>query len=324
MKGRLRVLNAESLGYCDSARAMIGAFADLEECEPDRAALLRRIGAADALIVRLAHRVDEELLQAGPSLRVVVSATTGLDHIDLDAAARLGVDVLSLKGERGFLSQVTATAEHTWALLLALVRNLPAATTDVREGHWRRDLFRGRELSGMTLGVIGYGRLGRMVARYATAFDMRVLVNDVGPLIDLPTGTESCRLERLLAQADVVSLHVPLEPATVGLIGRNEILTMRRGTILINTSRGGIVDETALLDALASGHIAAAGLDVVEEERPGEGAMREHRLVAYARVHDNLLITPHIGGGTWDSMRKTEEFMAGKLRDWARQRGFAG
>lgn len=321
---RLRVLNAESHEYADSARAILRSFADLVEGQDDRAALLSALSAHDALIVRLGHRVDEEVLLSAPALRVIVSATTGLDHIDLEAAKRRGVDVLSLKGETEFLTRVTATAEHTWALLLALMRKVPAAIADVRDGHWRRDLFRGGELAGRTLGVIGYGRLGRMVARYGLAFDMRVLVYDTRPSTTLSDGIGSCTLEQLIAEADVVSLHVPLDATTRGMIGRTEIARMKKGSILLNSSRGEIIDSEALLDALARGHLAGAGLDVVPDELPGTGTMSTNRLVEYARRQENLLVTPHIGGATWESMRKTEEFMADRLRQWAALHGFVG
>ncbi len=321
---RLRVLNVESHEYTAGARAILQSFAELVEGQYDRPALLAALPAHDALIVRLGHRVDEEVLHRAPALRVVVSATTGLDHIDLEAAKRRSVEVLSLKGETEFLSQVTATAEHTWALLLALVRQLPAAAADVRDGHWRRDLFRGRELSGKTLGVIGYGRLGQIVARFGVAFDMRVLVCDTRQLATVPDGIGSCSMEQLLADADVVSVHVPLVATTRGLIGRAEIARMKPGAILLNTSRGEIVDANALLDAMTSGHIAGAGVDVVPEERPGTATMLRNPIVEYARRADNLLVTPHIGGATWDSMRKTEELMAERLRQWAVRHGFLG
>ncbi len=322
MKPRLRVLNAESLDYSESARAILRSFCDLDEGTLDRADLLERARNYDVVIVRLGHRVDEEMLLSGMQLKAVVSATTGLDHIDLAAAARRGVDVLSLKGEAEFLARVTATAEHTWALLLALVRKLPAAVEDVRQGHWRRDLFRGRELSGLTLGVIGYGRLGRMVARYGVAFEMRVLVCDVKPVGSLPEGVRACSLDQVLAGSDVVSLHVPLDATTERMIGVRELACMKHGAILINTSRGEIVDEAALLAALDSGQIGGAALDVLASELPGPGTMMTHPVVARACGSGNLLITPHIGGGTWDSMRKTEEFMAERLRAWATRNGF--
>lgn len=320
---RMRILNAEGLDYCAEARAVLAGFCTLREGELDRTALLASVGEFDGLIVRLGHRVDEEVLAAAPHLRVLATATTGLDHIDVAAAARLGIEVLSLKGETGFLEQVTATAEHTWALLLALVRCLPEAVADVRAGNWQRDQFRGIELSGRVLGVVGYGRLGRMVARYGVAFGMTVLAADPVLPQSLPDGVTGCDLGTLLATADVVSLHVPLSPATCNLIDAAALAHMRPGSILVNTSRGEIVDMDGLLAALERGAIAGAALDVVPREAQGHATMQAHRLIRYASTHRNLIITPHIGGATFDSMRKTEVFMATKLKTWAGQHGFA-
>lgn len=322
--GRLRVLNAESLDFSEEARAALREFADLQEMQLDRAGLLAQVVGFDAVIVRLGNRIDGEVLAAGSALKVVSSATTGLDHIDLEAAQRAQVDVLSLKGEQEFLQSVTATAELAWALLLALVRRVPAGVADVGQGNWQRDRFRGIELAGRTLGIIGYGRLGRMVARYGIAFGMNVLVTDVVRASAMPEGMTFTDLSALLAASDVVSLHVPLDDATRGLIGGAALARMKPGALLVNTSRGEIVERDALLAALVSGRLGGAALDVVDDERPGAGTMKGHPLIEYAAEHENLIITPHIGGATWDSMRKTEVFMAHKLRRWARDKGFAG
>src|SRR6185312_4409684 len=161
------------------------------------------------------------VMDAGKRLRAIVTATTGLDHIDLDEAKRRGIAVLSLRGETEFLESVTATAEHTWGLLLALVRKVAPAFDDIRKGNWQRDNFVGCTLSGRTLGVVGYGRLGRMVARYGQAFGMNVIVNDIAPA-RLDAGIRSCSLAELLGNSDAVSLHVPLNDTTRGMIGKNE------------------------------------------------------------------------------------------------------
>ena len=317
---RLRILNAENRDFCEEARELLRSFAVLEEGDFDRPMLLREVGGCDALIVRLGHLVDDELLGAAAGLGVVATATTGLDHIDLRAAARRKVEVLSLKGETEFLMGVTATAEHTWALLLALIRRLPEAAMDVRRGGWQRDLFRGREL-GRTLGVVGFGRLGRMVAGYGVAFGMKVVVTDpVLPAV-LPVGVLATSLDGVLADADVVSLHVPLAAETTGLIDARAFSKMRLGSVLINTSRGEVVDAAALVAALDSGRLAGAALDVVGGERQGAGSMVDHPLIAYAARHANLLITPHIGGATWDSHAAHRDLHGGEASDLGRAQG---
>lgn len=307
------LLNAEPADYSPAARARLETAARVRERDCDRAALLREVAEAEILIVRLRHRVDEAVLAAAPRLRHVVSATTGLDHIDLDACARRGVRVHSLRGEVEFLRAVTATAELTWGLLLAVLRHLPEACAHVRGGGWDRDLFRGLSLSGRTLGIVGLGRLGEHVARYGQAFGMTVLAHDPHREA-LPAGVTRLDLSALLAASDVVSLHVPLNPSTEKLIGPAEFAAMKPGAILLNTARGEVVDESALLDALRSGRLAGAGLDVLAGEGgKTDGWLERNPVWQHARQHPNVVITPHIGGAARDAMERTEIFMAEKL-----------
>ncbi len=309
---RWKILNIEPDNYSEAARAVLTDFADLDERALDLAALRAEIGDYDVLMVRLKHYIGPEILQSAPRLKAIVTATTGLDHIDVATAAAQSVQVLSLRGETEFLRSIPATAEQTWALLLALMRHLPAATQDVQAGHWHRDAFRGHELAQKTLGIVGCGRIGEKVARYALAFGMTVLAHDPYQAT-LPAGVMRCHtLADLLAQSDVVTLHVPLQPDTVELIDAQALALMRPDAVLINTARGAIVDEASLLAALQHQHIAGAALDVLagESEAPPSA---EHPLIQYAQAHRNLIITPHIGGATYESMQNTEVFMARKL-----------
>lgn len=310
----IRILNVEPRNYSAQARRTLQSFAQVDECTLSPAELRDRILDYDVLIVRFGHRVDRALLEAAGKLRFVVTAATGLDHVDLEAAKAHNVEVLSLQGEQDFLDSIKATAEHTWALLLALARRIPAATASVVNGRWNRDALIGSELRGRTIGIVGYGRLGRMVGRFATAFEMHVCACDPAPRSN---GDEVRFLpfEALLQQSDVVSLHLPLTHATRGLVGPRQLELMKRGAWLINTSRGGVVDESALLAALEAGRLGGAALDVLVNEDSRSAAWLEgHPLVAYASRHDNLLLTPHLGGATREAMAATEEFMARKLQ----------
>jgi len=315
----VRILVAESRGFSAAAERRLRELGDVTLADLDRPGLLAAAASADVLFVRLRNRVDAKVLAAAPALRAVVSPTTGLDHLDLAALAARGVAVLSLRGEAEFLRGVTATAEHAWALLLALVRRVPAAAAAARAGDWDRDRFRGRELSGKTLGVVGLGRLGSMVARYGTAFGMRVLAFD--PYLEpWPAGgppEKSPSLEALLAAADVVSLHVPLHDGTRGMLDAAALAAMKPGSVLVNTSRGDVVDEAALVAAVRSGHLAGAALDVVAGEGAPGGPARSPA-VAFAATDERILVTPHIGGATLESMENTEIFMADKLARWLR------
>ncbi len=316
----IRILNAEPLGYSAEARAILEQVGEVTELPLTRAELIEALPRYDVLIVRLAHQVDRELLDAGAHLKAVVSATTGLDHIDLDHAAARGVKVLSLQGETAFLRTVHATAEHTWALLLALMRRLAPAFEAVKRGEWDRDRFRGRELDGKRLALLGLGRLGARVAHYGLAFGMEVSAYDpyvTGWMEGVP---RAATLKALLANADVLSIHVPLNGETRGLIGARELEVLPAGAVLVNTSRGEVLDESALVAALGSGRLAGAALDVVAGERsPGQ---RGVSLVEYARTRDNVLLTPHIAGATHESMRKTEVFMVNKLVELLRRDGY--
>lgn len=318
----IRILNVEPQDYSSVARRVLQGLGELAEEPMSREEMLARLPGFQVLITRLGHQIDAQVLRAGPDLRCVVSATTGLDHIDLEAAAQLGVEVLSLRGEWDFLETVSATAEHTWGLLLALVRNLPAAFDAVRQGRWDRDAFKGRELMGKTLGCVGLGRLGRKVAAYGLVFGMQVAAYDPSPLKWVEGVRRAASLEELLPQCDVLSLHPPLNRETQGMIGREQLNLLPRGAVLINTARGGLVDEAALLQALESGHLAGAALDVLAHEKGG--GMPHSPLLAYARSHDNLIITPHLAGATRESMAKTELFMANKLAAWLAAQGLTG
>jgi len=315
---RWRILNVESSGYAAEARELLCRIADVDNGDCSREELLARVAGYDAIIVRLRHHIDAAVLRRAVRLAVIVSATTGLDHIDVDEARRRGVAVLSLRGEHAFLDTITATAEHTWALLLALVRRLPAAVSSVQRGQWNRDAFVGRELAGLSLGIIGLGRIGRQVANFAQAFRMTVCAFDPYTPSWSP-GVERCdSLTTLLRRSAIVSLHVPLTPETHRLIDEDALALLPDGALLINTARGEILDEAAVLAALQQGRLGGAALDVLGGEV--SGAWRTSPLLEYANRRDNLIITPHIAGACHETMRKTEIFMAKKLVTYLEQR----
>ncbi len=300
---RKRILVTESQDFPAVACRALAEAGEVELADLDRAGLEARIGEAQVLWVRLRHFLDAGLLDRAPELEMIATPTTGLTHIDMEAAERRGIRVVSLRGETAFLNGVRATAEHTMGLILALLRHLPEATAHVQAGGWDRQRFRGTEIYNKTVGVVGYGRLGRIVARYLSAFDARVLASDPNVTFAEP-GVELVPLETLLREADIVTLHVSLTEETRGFFGRREFESMQRGSYFINTARGELVDEDALLEGLRAGRPAAAAVDVVAHEH---GPAR--RLTGVP----NLLITPHIGGCTRESMQKTEKFLARKV-----------
>lgn len=231
----------------------------------DRPTLLEAVAGADALVVRSATRADAEVVAAGKSLRVIGRAGIGVDNIDRAAAAARGIVVVNTPG-----ANATATAEHTLAMLLAACRRIPAAHASVAAGEWRRADFVGVELSGRTLGVVGFGRIGRMVAERARAFGMQIVAYDpyVTAEAGAAAGAAMMDLEALLDAADVVTLHTIASPETHHLIDAAALARMKRGAILVNCARGSLVHAEALAEALRSGALRAAAIDVYEVEPP--------------------------------------------------------
>jgi D-3-phosphoglycerate dehydrogenase len=212
------------------------------------------------------------------------------------------------------LNDIRATAELTIALILDLLRHVSRSVRHVSEGNWNRDLFEGHELYGQTVGIVGYGRLGRRVAKYLLAFDVKVLTTS--PALkqsDVDSGITVVALPELLEKSDIVSLHADYTPENDRFFGAEQFGAMKSGSLFINTARGELVDESALLSALNCGRLTGAALDVLSDET--SIGMSNHPLVKYAQSHDNLLITPHIGGNTRESLNKTEYFLAKKLID---------
>ena len=277
--------------------------------EPEPGAVAREIRDASAYLdASMKVSLDRRLLEQAANLKAVFTATTGSDHIDSEYLAQRGIPVLTLKGQTQVTGQLTPAAELSWLLLMACARQLRSAVRHVESGLWDRESFPGMMLKGRTLGIIGCGRLGMWVARYANAFDMRVLGYD--PYIDeRPSYVEKTDLARLLAESDAISLHVHLSPETKGLIGASELGQVKHGVILINTSRGAIVDEAALLDALRDGRVSAYGTDVLAQE-PN---ITESPLWQYSQNHDNCIITPHIGGFSPDALSAVLRFTAKRI-----------
>ncbi len=296
---RLLVFND---GYSAEAFSDISHPAIEFTCVPDgdRAQLLEMIPGYDAYLSTLRIRVDREVVDRASRLRLIVTPSTGTDHLDLPLLRERNITVLCNKDDREFLDQLTTTAELAFGLLLTCARRLPECFEASRAGRWERSGLAGSQLRGKTLGLIGVGRLGSMMARYGRAFWMRVLGCD--PAVrEFPEGVERVDLQALLRESDFVSLHVHLTELTRGMLGERELAAMKPGSCLINTSRGGLVDEEALVRHMQSGRIAAAGLDVIDGEWIGD--KRGHPLIAYSRVNPRLCITPHVGGTSPEAVR---------------------
>jgi D-3-phosphoglycerate dehydrogenase len=297
----VRVLVAEPLGQAGLDRLAQEHEVDVR-LNLARDELLAALPDYDALIVRSQVLVDGAAIAAGTRLKVVGRAGVGVDNIDVEAASRAGIAVVNAP-----TANTLAAAEHTMALILALARRVAAADASVRRGEWRRADFMGTELGGKTLGIVGLGRVGLAVADRARAFAMNLLGSD--PLVSaeaaMTYGVRLVDVDELLAESDVVSLHVPLVAATRGLLDAARLASMKPGALLINVARGGVVDEAALADALTNGRLGGAAIDVFEHEPLGDSPL----LGA-----PNTVLTPHLGASTADAQaRASLEVVQGVL-----------
>lgn len=266
--------------------------------------LVKIIADYDALVVRSATKATRRVLEAGKNLKVVGRAGVGVDNIDEAAATERGILVMNTPA-----GNTLSAAEHTLALLLSLARHVPEASASLRRGEWDRKKFAGIELAGKTLGIVGLGRIGREVAARAKAFQMRVVAHDPFISRDLAreAGVELVSFDQLLADSDFLTIHTPLTPQTERLLGPNEISKLKRGAYLLNVARGGIVDEAALADALKSGHVAGAALDVFTQEPP-----KDSPLLGVP----NFIGTPHLGASTAEAQEKVALQVAEQIADY--------
>ncbi|MBK7644272.1 MAG: phosphoglycerate dehydrogenase [Planctomycetes bacterium] len=269
--------------------------------------LVERVQAGvQALVVRSSTRVTRRVIEAASDLRVVGRAGVGVDNVDCDAASERGVVVMNTP-----TGNSTTTAELAIALLLALARHIPRADRITRSGSWEKKALTGSEITGKTLGIVGLGRIGRIVAERALGLRMQVLAFDpyLDPKLAAPVpGVEFAALDELCARADFVTLHVPLSDATRNLVSRERIGLMKKGARLVNCARGGLVDEAALLEALEAGRLAGAALDVLEEEPPRQG----HPLVG----REDVIVTPHLGASSHEAQHAVAVDVARQICDF--------
>ncbi len=295
------VLIAEELA--PSVLAVLGEEVEVRHVDgADRAALLPALADAAAVLVRSATRIDAEALAAAPNLKVVARAGVGLDNVDVGAATARGVMVVNAP-----TSNVVSAAEHAVALLLAAARRIPAADASLRAGRWDRSRFTGIELAGKTVGIVGLGRIGVLVAQRLAAFDVSLIAYDpyIQPGRAAHLGVRLVALDELLRESDLITVHLPKTPETVGLIGAAELATTKRGVILVNAARGGLVDEAALADALRSGQVGAAGIDVYTSE-----PCTDSPLFALPTA----VVTPHLGASTTEAQDKAGTAVAHSVR----------
>ncbi len=279
--------------------------ANTEDRPMEMDAVLASIGDKDGLLSMITDRVDAELMDRAPRLRIISQMAVGYNNIDVEAATRRGIAVTNTPGVL-----TDATAELAFALLLAAARRVVEGDRMVREGRfrfWAPFLFLGSQVSGKTLGIIGMGRIGKAVAQRARGFDMKIIYHNLAPLgasEEAQYGAQYRSLDALLAEADFISVHVPLTDKTKYLIGKEQFSRMKKSAFLINTSRGPVVREKDLVEALRSGVIAGAGIDVYENEPALEPGLSEL---------ENAVLLPHVGSGTLETRTRMAEMAAESL-----------
>jgi phosphoglycerate dehydrogenase-like enzyme len=255
--------------------------------------------------------IDRDIINDSQKLDLVVTATTGANHIDKSALDDKNIQLLTLKGQVEVLNSLTPAAELTWALIMSCARHLRAAYRHVEDKGWERTQFPGLMLKEKTIGIIGFGRIGSWIARYANAFDMKILCYDPSTT-RVEDYVEMTSLEYLVSSSDIISIHVHLTNDTKGMLNKTIISQFKKGSIFVNTSRGELTDENALVNALESGSIQSVGLDVLSNE-PN---IIDNPLWRYAKNHDNVHITPHIGGFCPDAVKTVVSFSCDRVKEF--------
>ncbi|ULN49885.1 phosphoglycerate dehydrogenase [Mycolicibacterium goodii] len=295
------VLIADKLA--ESTVAALGEDVEVRWVDgPDRAKLLAAVPEADALLVRSATTVDAEVIAAAPKLKIVARAGVGLDNVDVEAATARGVLVVNAP-----TSNIHSAAEHAIALLLATARQIPAADSTLREHTWKRSSFSGTEIYGKTIGVVGLGRIGQLVAQRLAAFGAHIVAYDpyVSQARAAQLGIELLSLDELLGRADFISVHLPKTKETAGLIGKEALAKTKKGVIIVNAARGGLIDEQALADAITSGHVRGAGLDVFSTEPCTDSPLFDL---------PQVVVTPHLGASTAEAQDRAGTDVAASVK----------
>ncbi|WCD92334.1 phosphoglycerate dehydrogenase [Microbacterium sp. nov. GSS16] len=285
----------------------LGPDFDVREVDgTDREALFAALADADAVLVRSATRIDAEALTHAPKLKVVARAGVGLDNVDIKAATAAGVMVVNAP-----TSNIVSAAELTVGHILSLARRIPAAHASLSSGAWKRTSFTGAELFEKTVGIIGLGRIGALVAARLNAFDMRVIAYDpyVTSARAQQLGVQLVTLDELVAESDFITIHMPKTPETTGMIAAEQFASMKPTAFVVNVARGGLIDEADLHEALVAGEIAGAGLDVFTSEPPAEGSTAQALLGL-----PNVVVTPHLGASTDEAQEKAGVSVARSVR----------
>lgn len=312
MIGKMKIIVTESESFSKEAFAILSSLGEVSLLNVDsRKSLMEECRDAEVLFVRLGFKIDSEIIDQLPNLKYILSATTGTDHINLDYFEQKGGKIICLKGETEFLGSIPSTAEHTWALLLSLIKKIPSSFDHIKSGQWNRNLFKGNNLKGKRLGILGMGRVGMQVAKFATAFEMEVGFYDTAKKEVSYQNFDSP--EKLFSWSEIICIHIPLDSKNENFVNEELLGHVRKDVLIINTSRGNVWDENYIAKKIRDNHIAGVATDVLQNELDLK-ILKESPLINLSKQGFNIIITPHIAGATYESMAITEEFIAEKLK----------
>lgn len=266
-----------------------------------------------AIFTKLGLHLGKSQILQQKELRYIITPTTGYNHIDIEYAQKRNIKIIGLKGEVDFLREIKSTAEHTWALLLSISKNLHNSINSIKiKGIWDRESFLNNELDGKTIGIIGYGRLGKIVSEYANAFGMNIIANDIDDKAfkNVPSYVKKTELFRLLELSDYIVLLISWNKRNIKFLDTDKFKKFKKGAFFINTSRGEFVDEIALLESLKKGKLKGAALDVLNNDSSWDKSTKiKNLLIEYSKNNHNLIITPHVGGYGKFSVERTRAFI---------------
>ena len=272
---------------------------------------MKRLPEADIIITALDIKLNKHLLSKAHKLKLIGSRTTQLRYIDLVECEKRKIKVINIKSNSAVLKKTPSTAEETMGLIFCVIRKFPSAFDSIKREKWQRMEHCGTELHGKRIGIIGFGRLGKMVAHYCNAFSTKVIAYDpnVDTLKMSKYRVEKVDLDYLLRSSDIISVHAIYDESTYRFLNEEHFRKMKKDAYFINTSRGEITDEDALLSALEKKCIAGAAIDTLAEESPDGRHLKNNKLIEYARNNDNLIIVPHLGGTTREAIEKTQVYI---------------
>ena len=309
-----KILNLLGKHFDGEAQKILNKLGRVEYKVMTRKELLLIVDKYDIIVVGVAPHIDKAVLQKAKNLKCVAIPANTLENIDVEYAESKGVKVISLWGERKFLDTITGTAELAAGLMIDVTRLTPWAFDSIRNYEWSREKFRGHNLYGQTLGIVGMGRLGTWMARYGKAFGMEVLFYDPHVGKSRVGGCHKVSFVELLKRSDIVSIHAHLNASTENMFNKSAFSKMKKSAYLINTARGRVVDEGALLKALQKKEIAGYAGDVLADElKFDDEGFINHPMIRHAKKHTNVIVVPHIGGMTHESRSRTDIFTMEKL-----------